>query len=95
MIAGETDALHLLPMGILTPGVVPVIGNGVVVDLNVLFDEIDLLTSRGIDTTHLVVSADAHVIPFLADILHVLPLVFSSGVLQEALETGEHRSRSG
>jgi adenylosuccinate synthase len=63
VIDGETYALHLLPTGILTPGVVPVIGNGVVVDLNVLFEEIDLLQGRGIDTSRLVVSADAHVIP--------------------------------
>ncbi len=63
VIDGETYALHLLPTGILTPGVVPVIGNGVVIDLGVLFEEIDLLDSRGIDTSRLVVSADAHVIP--------------------------------
>jgi adenylosuccinate synthase len=63
VIDGETYALHLLPTGILTPSVVPVIGNGVVVDLNVLFEEIDLLRSRGVDTSRLVVSADAHVIP--------------------------------
>jgi adenylosuccinate synthase len=54
--------LHLLPSGILTAGVVPVIGNGVVVDLNVLFDEIDALMARGIDCSRLVVSANAHII---------------------------------
>ena len=43
-------ALHLLPSGILTPGVTPVIGNGVVVDLQVLFGEIDGLNERGVDT---------------------------------------------
>src|SRR6202044_1159783 len=42
-------ALHLLPSGIITPGVVPVIGNGVVIDLGVLFGEIDAITPRGID----------------------------------------------
>ena len=62
VIDGENYALHLLPTGILTPGVAPVIGNGVVIDLGVLFEEIDLLESRGIDTSRLVVSADAHVI---------------------------------
>jgi adenylosuccinate synthase len=62
VIDGETYAMHLLPSGVLTPGVVPVIGNGVVIDLGVLFDEIDLLTARGIDTSRLVVSANAHVI---------------------------------
>jgi adenylosuccinate synthase len=33
----EKYALHLLPSGILTPGCTPVIGNGVVIDLGVLF----------------------------------------------------------
>ena len=58
----EKYALHLLPSGILTPGCTPVIGNGVVIDLGVLFQEIDGLEARGIDTSHLVVSANAHVI---------------------------------
>ncbi|GGF44492.1 adenylosuccinate synthetase [Marmoricola endophyticus] len=62
---GETQekyALHLLPSGILTPGCTPVIGNGVVVDLAVLFEEIDGLEARGVDTSSLRVSASAHVI---------------------------------
>jgi adenylosuccinate synthase len=63
VIGGERYALHLLPSGILTPGVVPVIGNGVVIDLSVLFTEIDDLEARGIDTSRLVVSAAAHIIP--------------------------------
>ena len=58
----EKYALHLLPSGILTPSVTPVIGNGVVVDLEVLFEEIDGLEARGVDTSRLVVSANAHVI---------------------------------
>jgi adenylosuccinate synthase len=62
VIGDEKYALHLLPSGILTPGCVPVIGNGVVVDLPVLFEEIDGLEARGIDTSRLVVSANAHVI---------------------------------
>ena len=62
VIDGETYALHLLPSGVLSPGVVPVIGNGVVVDLAVLFGEIDAIEARGIDTSSLVVSANAHVI---------------------------------
>ncbi len=63
VVAGEKYALHLLPTGILTPGVVPVIGNGVVIDLSVLFREIDDLQARGVDTSRLVVSANAHLIP--------------------------------
>ena len=62
VIDGETYALHLLPSGILSPGCVPVIGNGVVVDLSVLFEEIDGLEARGIDTSRLVLSANAHII---------------------------------
>ena len=68
----EKYALHLLPSGILTPGCTPVIGNGVVVDLDVLFEEIDGLEARGIDTSSLVVSANAHVI---ADYNHTLDKV--------------------
>ena len=63
VIDGEKYALHLLPSGILTPGCTPVIGNGVVIDLGVLFDEIDGLEARGVDTSRLLVSASAHVIP--------------------------------
>ncbi len=62
VIGPEKYALHLLPTGILTPTVTPVIGNGVVIDLGVLFGEIDLLEARGVDTSKLVVSASAHVI---------------------------------
>ena len=62
VIDGEKYALHLLPSGILTPGCIPVIGNGVVVDLAVLFEEIDALNVRGIDTSRLVISANTHLI---------------------------------
>ncbi|MBE7189926.1 adenylosuccinate synthetase, partial [Jatrophihabitans endophyticus] len=58
----EKYALHLLPSGILTPGCRPIIGNGVVIDLGVLFDEIDGLEARGVDTSALTVSSSAHVI---------------------------------
>ncbi|MBW9207335.1 adenylosuccinate synthase [Mumia sp. zg.B53] len=63
VIGDEKYALHLLPSGILTPGCIPVIGNGVVVDIGVLFEEIDGLEARGVDTSQLKVSASAHVIP--------------------------------
>ncbi|QIG44829.1 adenylosuccinate synthase [Nocardioides anomalus] len=62
VIGDQKYALHLLPSGILTPGVVPVIGNGVVVDLAVLFEEIEGLEKRGVDTSLLKLSANAHVI---------------------------------
>ena len=62
VVGGEKYALHLLPSGILTPGCVPVIGNGVVVDPAVLFGEIDALEARGVDCSRLLVSANAHVV---------------------------------
>jgi adenylosuccinate synthase len=62
VIGDETYALHLLPSGILSPGCTPVIGNGVVVDLSVLFEEIDALEARGVSCAKLVLSADAHLI---------------------------------
>jgi adenylosuccinate synthase len=63
VINGEKFALHLLPSGILSENCVPVIGNGVVIDLEVLFGEIAALEARGRSASKLVVSADAHVIP--------------------------------
>jgi adenylosuccinate synthase len=63
VIDGEKFALHLLPSGILSQNCIPVIGNGVVIDLEVLFGEIDALQARGRSADRLVVSADAHVIP--------------------------------
>jgi adenylosuccinate synthase len=62
VIGDEKYALHLLPSGILTPGVVPVIANGVVIDIEVLFEELDALIARGVDVSRLLVSANAHVI---------------------------------
>lgn len=62
VIGDQKYALHLLPSGILTPGVVPVIGNGVVVDIEVLFEELDGLIARGVDVSKLKISANAHVI---------------------------------
>lgn len=62
VIGDKKFALHLLPSGILTPGCTPVIGNGVVVDLEVLFREIDGLNEKGVDTSKLLISANAHII---------------------------------
>jgi adenylosuccinate synthase len=59
---GQDFALHLIPSGILTPGVTNVIGNGVVVDPGVLLEELDGLHRRGVDTSRLLISADAHLI---------------------------------
>jgi adenylosuccinate synthase len=59
---GENFALHLIPSGILTPGVTNVIGNGVVVDPGVLLTELQGLSYRGVDTSGLLISADAHLL---------------------------------
>ncbi len=60
--SGENFALHLIPSGILTPGVTNVIGNGVVVDPGVLLTELRGLEERGVDTSRLLISADAHLL---------------------------------
>lgn len=62
VVDGQTYALHLLPSGIINPNIIPVIGNGVVIDMEVLFQEIDALESRGIDCSKLLVSDSAHII---------------------------------
>ena len=62
VIGDQKYALHLLPSGILTDGVTPVIANGVVIDLEVLFTELDALEARGVDVSKLVVSSNAHII---------------------------------
>jgi adenylosuccinate synthase len=62
VVDGEKYALQLVPSGILYPHVVPVIGNGVVVDLPTLFKEVDMLESRGNSCSDLKVSSRAHLI---------------------------------
>lgn len=59
---GQDFALHLIPSGIITPGVKNVIGNGVVVDPGVLLEELASLEARGVDTSGLLVSSDAHLL---------------------------------
>ena len=60
VVGDESYALHLLPSGIISPNTTPVIGNGVVVDPEVLFQEIDGLESRGVDCSRLLVSESAN-----------------------------------
>ncbi|WP_017607501.1 adenylosuccinate synthase [Nocardiopsis xinjiangensis] len=62
VIGDQKYALHLLPSGILSPNVVPVIANGVVIDPGVLLEELNGLKERGVDTSHLLISANAHLI---------------------------------
>jgi adenylosuccinate synthase len=59
---GKTWKLHLIPSGILHPGKTCVIGNGVVIDPKILTDELDELRRRGVDTSSLRISANAHLI---------------------------------
>jgi adenylosuccinate synthase len=62
VIGEESYALHLLPSGVLSPSVTPVIGNGVVIDPEVLLGEIDGLAARGVSCDRLLISASAHLI---------------------------------
>ncbi len=62
VIGNDKYALHLLPSGILTPSCIPVIGNGVVIDPAVLLEEIRGLNERGVDTSKLRISTNAHLI---------------------------------
>ncbi len=62
VIGDDSYALHLLPSGVLSPEVTPVIGNGVVIDPEVLLREIDGLRERGVSCDRLLISANAHLI---------------------------------
>ena len=69
-VAGKKFILRLIPSGILHPGIICVIGNGVVVDPQALFAEIDELSKNGIDVDgRLVISDKAHLIlPYHRDL---------------------------
>jgi adenylosuccinate synthase len=62
VVNNESFALQLLPSGVLYPHLIPIIGNGVVIDPRVLLTEIDTLNSRGVDTSRLRISGSAHLI---------------------------------
>ena len=62
VVGTERYALQLVPSGVLYPHVIPVIGNGVVVDMPTLFNEIDTLEGRGVSCAKLKVSSQAHLI---------------------------------
>jgi adenylosuccinate synthase len=59
---GQTYKLHLMPSGILHPGKLCAIGNGVVIDPRVLTEEIEELRRQRIDVSGLRISANAHLI---------------------------------
>src|SRR5436305_1501891 len=69
-VNGTKFVLRLIPSGILHPGVTCVIGNGVVVDPQALFAEVDELSAAGIAVDHrIVVSDKAHLIlPYHRDL---------------------------
>src|SRR5439155_1354169 len=62
VVEGEVFKLQLVPSGVLYPWVMPVIGNGVVVDPAVLIDEVDMLESKRVETRQLRLSGNAHLI---------------------------------
>lgn len=62
VVDGEIFALQLVPSGVLYETVTPVIGNGVVVDPAVLIAELDMLEAKGVDTSRLRLSGNAHLI---------------------------------
>ena len=62
VVGGEKFIMHLLPAGILNRNATTVIGNGVVIDLDVLYHELDGLAARGEVVEHPLVSANAHLI---------------------------------
>jgi adenylosuccinate synthase len=62
VVDGESFALQLVPSGVLYPHLTPVIGNGVVVDPGVLLSELDALAAKGVDTSRMLVSGNAHLI---------------------------------
>ncbi len=66
---GRTLKLHLVPSGIMYPNIVPIIGNGCVIDPAVLIAEMDELEAQGISTDKLLISSNAHLImPYHRDL---------------------------
>jgi adenylosuccinate synthase len=62
VVGDEVFALQLVPSGVLYPSVTPVIGNGVVIDPAVLIAELDMLEEKGVDTSRVRLSGNAHLI---------------------------------
>ena len=76
VVDGEAFALQLVPSGVLYEHITPVIGNGVVVDPAVLLAELEMLSTKGVDTSRLVVSGNAHLImPYHQELDRVLSLI--------------------
>ena len=87
IVDGEEFIFHLIPSGLLHPGKVGLIGNGVVIDPEALLEEMGRLSARGIDVRSAVkVSDQAHVI---------FPYHKRLDVLEEAARTGGRIGTTG
>ena len=86
IVGGETYKFHLLPSGVLRPGTLNVVGNGVVVDPEQLLAEVDALRGRGHAVANLRVSERAHV---------VMPYHKTLDPLEEALKGGLKAGTTG
>ena len=62
VVGGEKYELKLLPAGVLSENATPILGNGVVVNLQALFEEIDGLEARGANASRLRISGNAHMV---------------------------------
>lgn len=91
VVRGERFALHLIPSGILYPGKLAVIGNGVVIDPEKVIEELEGLSKRGVDTRGLVISSRAHVV--LA--YHKAEDALREDLLKEARASGDAVSEIG
>jgi adenylosuccinate synthase len=66
---GHSLALHQIPSGVMYDGVVPVVGNGCIVDPGIVLDEMAMLDGEGIDYSDLLISGNAHIVmPYHKDL---------------------------
>jgi adenylosuccinate synthase len=79
---GRVLRLHLIPSGILYPHITSVIADGVVIDPRVLLEEMDTLTSLGVDVSRLSISGNAHLImPYHLEIERLVERFLGSNAL--------------
>ena len=66
---GKKLALHQVPSGVMYEGTYPVIGNGCIVDPEILLSEVDMLAEQGISADRLKISGNAHIVmPYHKDL---------------------------
>ncbi|MCL2526011.1 MAG: adenylosuccinate synthase [Coriobacteriia bacterium] len=69
IVGDKKFQLHLIPSGVIHENVTPVIGNGCVLDLKVLIEEIDRVEAEGVSCERLIISSNAHLImPYHRDL---------------------------